>query len=441
MSQPHRVVIIGGGFGGLYAAIALRKSGVSVTLIDRRNFHLFQPLLYQVATGGLSPANIATPLRSILRKQKNCEVVMGEVSKIDVEAKNVVVGKSTFAYDSLIVAAGAGHSYFGHDEWEPVAPGLKSIEDATDIRRRILEAFEAAEVETDAAKRRAWMTFVIIGAGPTGVELSGALSELAHHTLTQEYRNINPSDAQIILVDATARVLMPYTEDLSATALKSLEALDVDVMLNSKVTDVQEGFVSVETPKGIRQIPTRTTLWAAGVKASSLGDQLVEASGADADRAGRITVQPDLSLQRHPEIFVIGDMASCVNSAGKPLPGVAPVAMQQGQYAAQAIISRLSNNAPKPFHYRDYGSMATIGRGSAVAMFGKRRFSGFIAWLMWLFIHLLKLAKFENRLLVLLQWAWHYTTLNHAARLITQPSSPREEKPRRQSQRALNASE
>ena len=429
MPQPHRIVIIGGGFGGLYAAIALRKANVSVTLIDRRNFHLFQPLLYQVATGGLSPANIATPLRSILRKQKNCEVVMGEVSKIDVEAKSVVVGENTFLYDSLIVAAGAGHSYFGHDEWEPLAPGLKSIEDATNIRHRVLEAFEAAEVEADAAKRAALMTFVVVGGGPTGVELSGALSELAHHTLMHDYRNINPSDARIVLVDATERLLMPYTEELSAAAQKSLEQLNVDVTLKSKVTDVQAGFVTVETPEGIRQIPTRTTLWAAGVKASPLGQQLIEASGGPADRAGRITVQPDLTLQHHPEIFVIGDMASSSHQTGKPLPGFAAVAMQQGRYVADVVVRRLANKEVKPFLYRDFGSMATIGRGAAVAMFGKRHFSGFFAWLIWLFVHVLKLAKFENRILVLLQWAWHYTTWNQAARLINQPSSPREEKP------------
>jgi NADH dehydrogenase len=354
---------------------------------------------------------------------------MGEVSKIDVDAKSVTFGDNTIAFESLIVAAGAGHSYFGHDEWEPLAPGLKSIEDATNIRHRVLEAFEAAEVETDAAKRAAWMTFVVVGGGPTGVELSGALSELAHHTLTHDYRNINPSDAKIILIDATERILMPYTEDLSAAGQKSLEHLGVDVMLKSTVTDVQAGFVTVQTPEGIRQIPTRTILWAAGVKASPLGQQLIEASGGPADRAGRITVQSDLSLQNQREIFVIGDMASSSHQTGKPLPGVAAVAMQQGRYVADVVVRRLANKEVKPFLYRDFGSMATIGRGSAVAMFGKRHFSGFFAWLLWLFVHVLKLAKFENRILVLLQWAWHYTTWNQAARLITQPSSSREETP------------
>ncbi|MGB4709636.1 MAG: NAD(P)/FAD-dependent oxidoreductase [Fuerstiella sp.] len=422
-NQPHRVVIIGGGFGGLYAAIALRKANVGITLIDRRNFHLFQPLLYQVATGGLSPANIATPLRSILSRQKNCEVVLGEVSTIDVAAKMVIVGHNAFEYDSLVVAAGASHAYFGHDEWEPLAPGLKTIEDATNIRCRILAAFEAAEIEADPIKRAAWMTFLVVGGGPTGVELTGALSELAHHTLKHDYRNINPSDAKIILVNASDRVLMPYPEDLSAAAMESLESRNVEVMLDTKLTGVYPDFVVVETPQGVRQIPTKTTLWAAGVKASALGQQLAAASGEPADRTGRVIVQPDLSLALQPEIFVIGDMASSSHQTGKPLPGVASVAMQQGNYVADVIRRRLAGKPATAFHYRDYGSMATIGRGSAVAMFGKRRFSGIFAWLIWLFVHVLKLAKFENRVLVLLQWAWHYTTWNQAARLITQSSA------------------
>ena len=285
-------MIIGGGFGGLYAAIALRKANVGITLIDRRNFHLFQPLLYQVATGGLSPANIATPLRSILSRQKNCEVVLGEVSTIDVAAKMVIVGHNAFEYDSLVVAAGASHAYFGHDEWEPLAPGLKTIEDATNIRCRILAAFEAAEIEADPIKRAAWMTFLVVGGGPTGVELTGALSELAHHTLKHDYRNINPSDAKIILVNASDRVLMPYPEDLSAAAMESLESRNVEVMLDTKLTGVYPDFVVVETPQGVRQIPTKTTLWAAGVKASALGQQLAAASGEPADRTGRVIVQP-----------------------------------------------------------------------------------------------------------------------------------------------------
>ena len=416
-------MIIGGGFGGLYAAIALRKANVGITLIDRRNFHLFQPLLYQVATGGLSPANIATPLRSILSRQKNCEVVLGEVSTIDVAAKMVIVGHNAFEYDSLVVAAGASHAYFGHDEWEPLAPGLKTIEDATNIRCRILAAFEAAEIEADPIKRAAWMTFLVVGGGPTGVELTGALSELAHHTLKHDYRNINPSDAKIILVNASDRGLMPYPEDLSAAAMESLESRNVEVMLDTKLTGVYPDFVVVEPPQGVRQIPTKTTLWAAGVKASALGQQLAAASGEPADRTGRVIVQPDLSLALQPEIFVIGDMTSSSHQTGKPLPGVASVAMQQGNYVADVIRRRLAGKPATAFHYRDYGSMATIGRGSAVAMFGKRRFSGIFAWLIWLFVHVLKLAKFENRVLVLLQWAWHYTTWNQAARLITQSSA------------------
>lgn len=439
--NPHRVVIIGGGFGGLYAAIGLRKANVEVTLIDKRNFHLFQPLLYQVATGGLSPANIATPLRSILRKQKNCKVVLGEVSQIDANARVVYVGDNAFTYDSLIVAAGASHSYFGHDDWEPLAPGLKTIEDATTIRHRILAAFEAAELESNPHKRQALMTFVVVGCGPTGVELSGALSELARHSLSREFRNIDPAEAKIIMVDATDRVLMPYPDDLSAAALESLKRLNINIMLKSTLTDVQPEFATCNTSDGIIQIPTHTVLWAAGVKASTLGQQLIEASGAAADRVGRITVQPDLSLVAHPEIFVIGDMACSTHQTGKPLPGIATVAMQQGRYVADGITRQLKGQSLNPFHYQDYGSMATIGRGSAVAVLGKRHFSGLFAWLLWLFIHLMKLARFENRMLVLLQWGWHYTTWNQAARLITmspliqsgsemqRPSTAQHEKP------------
>jgi NADH dehydrogenase len=415
----HRVVIVGGGFGGLYAARSLRRAPVQLTLIDRRNFHLFQPLLYQVATGGLSPANIATPLRALLSRQTNAEVLLAEAVSIDVPGRWVVLRDGTVPYDTLIVATGSTHAYFGHDEWEPCAPGLKTIEDATDIRRRVLLAFEAAERETDPARRRAWLTFVIVGGGPTGVELSGAIAELARHTLRRNFRHINPAEAMILLIEGAERLLMTFPPELSTKAERSLARLGVTVRTKVVVTDVRPDAVEVRAGERTEQITARTTLWAAGVRASALGKVLAEATGAALDRAGRVAVQPDLTLPGHPEIFVIGDLALCTHQTGKPLPGVAPVAMQQGRYVAGLIERRLSGKSAPPFCYRDKGSLATIGRAAAVADFGWLRLSGFPAWMLWLFVHLMYLVQFGNRLLVLMQWAWSYFTRNRSARLIT----------------------
>ncbi len=419
MERTHRVVIVGGGFGGLYAARSLRHAPVRVTLVDRRNFHLFQPLLYQVATGGLSPANIASPLRAVLRRQANAEVLLGEVTGFDVPGRRVLVGEVALPYDTLIVAAGARHHYFGHNEWEPLAPGLKTVEDATGIRRRILRAFEDAEREPDEQKRRALLTFIVVGGGPTGVELAGALGELAHHTLRGNFRHINPAEARILLVEGTDRILPTYVPKLSARARRTLERLGVSVWTNALVADVKPGQVTVRRDGTAEPVAAHTVLWAAGVEASPLARSLASATGAVLDRAGRVSVQPDLSLPGHPEILVLGDMANYPGPGGKPLPGVAPVAMQQGHFAAELIRSRLAGQPAPTFRYRDYGSMATIGAGQAVADLGWVRFSGWLAWMAWLFVHLVKLIQFENRVLVLTQWAVNYFTRNRSARLIT----------------------
>lgn len=419
-NQPH-VVIIGGGFGGLYAARSLRRAPVRVTLVDRRNFHLFQPLLYQVATGALSPANIASPLRAVLQKQANARTLLAEVVDIDAGNRRVVLHDGTLTYDTLIVAAGARHHYFGHDEWEKLAPGLKTIEDATEMRRRILLAFEAAEAETDPERRNAWLTFVVVGGGPTGLELAGAVAELARHTLRNNFRSIDPASATILLVEGTDRVLPPYPPVLSAKAARQLEQLGVTVRTGAVVTDIQTDAVTVRIGQASESIRTRTVLWGAGVQASPLGRALEKSAGVKLDRSGRVHVEPDLSVPGRPEIFVIGDLANFSYQGEKPLPGVAPVAMQQGRYAAALIAARLRGATLPPFHYKDRGSMATIGRAAAVADLGWAHFSGFSAWLLWLFIHLLYLVQFQNRLLVLLQWAWNYVTRNRSARLITGP--------------------
>ncbi|MBY0525649.1 MAG: NAD(P)/FAD-dependent oxidoreductase [Gemmataceae bacterium] len=420
MESPlHRVVIIGGGFGGLYCAQRLKHAPVDLTLLDRRNFHLFQPLLYQVATGSLSPANIAAPLRAVLRKQKNTHVLLGEVTDIDAVNRKVILKWGEVPYDTLVVATGARHQYFGHDkEWESIAPGLKSIEDATDIRRRVLLAFEAAETEPDPVKRKAWLTFVVIGGGPTGVELAGSVGELALFTLKNNFRNFDPSEARILLVEGTDRILSTFPPKLSANAVQRLRHEGVTVRTGAMVTDVHAGGVTLKSGDKEEHVPARTILWAAGVQASPLGKSL-ERVGAKLDRAGRVFVEPDLSLAGHPEIFVIGDLASCAHQTGKPLPGVAPVAMQQGRYVARLIYSRLKGKALAPFHYRDKGNLATIGRNAAVADLGWIRLSGPIAWWAWLFIHILFLIHFENRLLVMLQWWWSYWSRGRAARLIT----------------------
>jgi NADH dehydrogenase len=424
--MAQRVVIVGGGFAGLNAARGLRRAPVQVTLIDRRNFHLFQPLLYQVATGGLSPANIAAPLRTIVARQSNCEVLLGDVRGFDVANRLVQLDGAQVPYDTVIVAAGASHSYFGHPEWELFAPGLKSIEDATQIRRRMLNAFESAEREADLEHRHSRLTFVIVGGGPTGVEMAGTMAEIARHTLKREFRHINPSDAHILLVEAGDRVLSAYPPDLSEKAQESLERLGVIVRTKTLVTNVAADHVMVKFGGTEERLPTNTVVWAAGVAASPLGKALADATGAAIDRAGRISVEADLSLPGHPEVFVLGDMANYTHQDGKSLPGVAPVAIQQGRYVAKLIAARLRGRPLPKFRYRDRGSLATIGRSAAVADFGKIHLSGFIAWMMWLLVHLMNLVGFRNRLLVFVQWAWSYFTFDRSARLITQSQGDRE---------------
>jgi NADH dehydrogenase len=422
MNHQHHVVIIGGGFAGLQTALALRGAPVRVTLLDRRNFHLFQPLLYQVAIGALSPANIASPLRAIVKKQKNIEVFLAEAVDIDLANRRVLLSDGELDYDTLVVAAGMQDHYFGHDDWESFAPGLKSIEDATEVRRRILLAFEAAERERDPAKQRAFLTFIIVGGGPIGVELAGALAELAHHTLKQNFRHIQPSSARILLLEGMDRVLPPYPARLSAKAAASLAELGVTVQTGTIVTGLARGAVTVRTGNQAETIAAHTVLWAAGVRAVPLAQKLASAAGLTPDRGGRVPVQPDLSIAGHPEVFVIGDMANCPDEAGKPLPGVAPVAMQQGRYVADLIQCRLTGRNRPPFHYRDKGKLATIGRAAAVADLGWLQLSGFLAWVIWLFVHLLYLVGFQNRVLVLMQWAWNYFTRNRSARLVTGPN-------------------
>jgi NADH dehydrogenase len=409
MKRPH-VVILGGGFGGLYAARALGHSDVRITLIDRRNHHLFQPLLYQVATAGLNPSDIAYPIRSIVRHQKNVRVLLAEARSIDVAQKKVILDDGEVTYDWLIVATGATHSYFGHDEWERVAPGLKSIEDATEIRRRMLYAFEAAEREEDPEKQRAWLTFVIVGAGPTGVELAGALAEVAKQSLSRDFRRIDPKRARILLLEGGPRVLPSYDEELSRSGQEQLESLGVEVRTNAKVTRLD----STGAWLGMEKIEAHTILWAAGVQASPLARSL----GAPLDRAGRVKVTPTLTLPDHPEVFVVGDLAT-LEQDGKPVPGVAPAAMQMGRHAADSIDRVLHHETPKPFRYWDKGSLATIGRSRAVGAIGKLKLTGFVAWLGWLFIHIMYLVGFRNRVLVMIQWAWAYLTYQRGARLIT----------------------
>jgi NADH dehydrogenase len=419
MADLHRVVILGGGFGGLSAAHKLKHAPVEITLLDRCNYHLFQPLLYQVATGSLSPANIAAPLRQILAGQKNTKVLLAEAVHIDAANRRVILSDGAVSYDTLVVATGATHQYFGHDEWEEFAPGLKTVEDATAMRGRILLAFEAAERERDPAKLKAWMTFVIVGGGPTGAELAGALGEIAHDTLSHDFREIDPSQTQIILVEGADRALPSYPPKLSEAARKMLVKLGVMVRTGAMVTNIQSKSVTIKEGDRTESIPTRTVLWAAGVLASPLGRILSKEAGATLDNAGRVVVNPDLTIPGHPEIFVIGDLANFSHQTGKPLPGVAQPAIQQGAYVGKLIQRRLRNKQLPPFHYFDKGNLATIGRGAAVADLNWLQISGWPAWLLWVFIHLLYIVEFQNRLLILLQWAWLYITFDRSARLIT----------------------
>ena len=426
--HKERIVIVGGGFGGLYATKAMAGAPVSITLIDRRNFHLFQPLLYQVATGGLSPEDIASPLRAALKNQKNVRFLTGQVIDIDPERKVVILEDGDeVAYDVLVVATGASHHYFGRDaEWEKFAPGLKTIEDAIKIRRRVLLAFEAAERETDPDRRRALLTFVIVGGGPTGVELAGALGELARHTMRGEFRAIDPAEARITLIEGLDRILSAYPPDLSAVATESLRDLGVTVQTNALVTEITDDYVLVRDTASNEQtlIPTHTVLWGAGVKASPLSDVLAHRVAAERDSAGRVLVRPDLTLPGHDDIFVIGDLAHFDHQTGEPLPGVAQVAMQMGDYVADVLRRRRFGKEGRPFHYTDKGMLAVIGRNRAVADIGRLHFAGLPAWLIWVFVHINFLIEFDNKLKVMTQWGWNYLTRRQGARLITGEAAP-----------------
>lgn len=410
-NSTPRVVIVGAGFGGINAARTLAGERVQITIIDRKNHHTFQPLLYQVATGGLSPGEIAAPVRGIFRGDANVTVLLEVVSGFDTERRIVITSEQEVPYDYLIVAAGATHAYFGHDEWQPWAPGLKTIEDALEIRRRVLLAFELAERQTIAGESAGPLNFVVIGAGPTGVELAGTLAEICRHVLAHEFRSIDPRRARVLLLEGGPRVLPAYPKDLSHSAEEQLRRLGVEVRTNSMVTSIEPGAVHF----GDTRLAAPVILWAAGVAASPLGRKL----GAPLDRAGRVLVEPDLSIPGHPDVFVIGDLASLKDKHGQMLPGLAPVAIQEGRYVAKAILRTVQGKSREPFHYWDKGSLATIGRAAAVGEIGKLHISGFIAWLAWLFVHIYFLIGFRNRLLVMIQWAWSYLTYERGARLIT----------------------
>ena len=418
----HRVIILGGGFGGLYAARALGRAPVEVTLIDKRNFHLFQPLLYQVATGSLSPGEICAPLRSILSKQRNTRVLLGEVSDVDPRARRVMLSDSgSFEYDSLIVATGSQSFYFGNDQWSRWAPSLKSVEEATAIRHKILYAFEAAERETDETRRRAWLTFVIVGGGATGVELAGALGEIARETLKHDFRSIDPRQAQILILDGAPRLLMAFPEDLATKAEESLLRLGARVKAGLMVTEVDGDGLSYRKGDGtVERLATKTILWAGGVHVDGFGAKLAERTGVARDRGGRLPVNPDLTLPGFPEIFVVGDLAASHGRDGKPLPGVAQVAMQGGAYAARTIVARVKGRGGLPaFHYFDKGDLAVIGRAAAVARIFGLHLHGLLAWLVWLFVHIMYLVQFQSRILVFIQWGFLYLTFSRGARLIT----------------------
>ncbi|MDX6674518.1 MAG: hypothetical protein QOH11_1936 [Solirubrobacteraceae bacterium] len=428
----HRVVVIGGGFGGLQAAIKLSRGPVDVTLVDRRNFHLFQPLAYQVATGALSPGEICYPLRIIFKRRRNVRVLMAEVTGFDLASRRVELepigarSGSSIPYDTLIVAGGSQYSYFGHDDWRAAAPELKSLEGALELRRRILEAFEAAEVEPDPDRRAAWLTFVVVGGGPTGVEMAGQIGEIARDT-RRDFRAIDSRQARILLVETSDRLLGTFPASLSAKAARSLQRLGVTPRLGETAVDIDEQAVTLQNPHGdVEHVPARTTIWAAGVTASSLAATLGELSGAETDRAGRVTVEPDLSLPGHPEVIALGDMVRIRRVDGEPLvlPGLAPVAMQQGRYAGRLVRNRLRGRQTPVFRYRDKGNLATIGRASAVADLNFIKLSGFVAWVGWLVVHLWYLIGFQNRLLVLIRWSFSFFTHGRGARLITGEEAP-----------------
>jgi NADH dehydrogenase len=429
----HRVVVVGGGFGGVQAVRKLRHAPVDVTLVDRRNFSLFQPLVYQVATGALSPGEVASPLRGIFKRNPNVRVLLGEVTGFDLESRRVLVdrmpddgGPRELPYDSLIVAAGSGYSYFGHDEWSGLAPDVKSLESALEVRRRILSAFEAAESELDVERRAAWLTFVVVGAGPTGVELAGQIGEIARDTLRRDFRSIDTRSARILLVEMADRVLPLFPAGLSRSAGRALEKLGVTPLTEHRVVDIDDGSVTLTAASGETQrVAARTVVWAAGVVASELAGRLAGTAGVQVDHAGRVPVGPDLTLRGHPEVTALGDMALVHDGEGKPvpLPGLAPVAMQQGRYAGRAVRDRVRGRKPGPFQYRDKGNLATIGRAKAVADIKGLHLSGLFAWLTWLFVHLFYLIGFQNRLIVFIRWTISFVTRGRGERLIS-PGPP-----------------
>ena len=418
-NAPHEVVIVGGGFGGLYAAKTLANAKVNVTLIDKRNFHLFQPLLYQVATGTLSPSDISAPLRSVFSKSKNTKVLLGEVSDINPKTQRVIFGDESIPYDTLILATGANHSYFGKDNWKEIAPGLKTVEDAIEMRRQIFSAFEAAEKESDPAKRRALLTFVIVGGGPTGVELSGAIAELAYQTLKEDFRNIDTSETKILLLQGGDRILPHIAPELSKVAIESLQKLGVVIHTQTRVTNIENDIVTFKQNGELTEIPSRTILWAAGVQGSALGKILAERTDVECDFSARVIVEPDLTIKDYKNIFVIGDLANFSHQNGKPLPGVAPVAKQEGEYVGKLIKRRLQGRTLPEFKYNDVGSLAMIGQNLAVVDLGFIKLTGFIAWIFWLVIHIYFLIEFDTKLVIVIQWAWNYITRNRRSRLIT----------------------
>jgi NADH:ubiquinone reductase (H+-translocating) len=415
----HRVVIVGGGFGGLYAAKSLGRAPVDITLMDKRNFHLFQPLLYQVATGTLSPADISSPLRGILSRYRNTQVLMDHVIDLDTGQQFVVTPNRQIPYDTLVIATGVHHHYFGNEVWQQDAPGLKTIEDALEMRRRIFLTFESAEKESDPEKRKAMQTFVIVGGGPTGVELAGAIAELAFKTLKNDFRNIDIQQTQVILLEGLDRILPPYAPDLSAKASASLERLGVTLRTQTRVIAVDPDGVTVQQGDRTERILAKTVLWAAGVKASAMGKVLVERAGAVLDRVGRVMVEPDLSVPGHANIFVIGDLAHFAHQGDAPLPGVAPVATQQGEYIAQKIYAQLEGKSLASFSYKEVGSLAVIGQNAAVVDLGFVKFSGPLAWFIWIFAHIYYLIEFDNKMVVMMQWGWNYFTRQRGARIIT----------------------